>query len=333
MVTLARWISLIPAIGILATLIATAAPQSAGRPVRILSLSFQNQPLETIRDLIDKEAARGVDLVILPETWRGQNDNSMETLDGETINAMAALARKHHTYIVSPIDREDGERRVNSAVLLDRAGKIVFVYDKVFPYWAEFDHKKKVDVGSTVGVYQADFGRVGLAICFDVNFPEVWKSLADQGAEIVVWPSAYSAGTTLQAHALNHHFYIVTSTGTKDCIVYDITGEEMLYQKSKDINITHITLDLDRGIYHQNFNISKRDKLLKDHGDDVEQQQWLDREQWFVLRARRPGVSARELARQYGLEELRDYISRSRRDIDRMRGWSFPEKPVATSTN
>jgi hypothetical protein len=84
-----------------------------------------------------------------------------------------------------------------------------------------------------------------------------------------------------------------------------------------------ITLDLDRGIYHQNFNLAKRDKLLKEHGEDVMQDEWMDREQWFVLSARRPGVSARALAHQYGMEELRDYINRSRREIDQMRGRSF----------
>ena len=52
----------------------------------------------------------------------------------------------------------------------------------------------------------------------------------------------------------------------------------------------------------------------------------MDREAWFVLRARRPGVSAKELARKYGLEELRDYIDRSRQEIDRMRGMPFANR-------
>src|SRR6185503_19257698 len=144
-----------------------------------------------------------------------------------------------------------------------------------------------------------------------------------QGAELVVWPSAYSAGTSLQAHALNHHFYIVTATWTRDCVVYDITGEEVHYSKSQDINVARVTLDLDRGIYHQNFNIDGRDKLLREHGHEVKQDKWLDREQWFVITATKPGVSARGLARQYGMEELRDYLTRSRREIDKMRGWRF----------
>jgi len=116
----------------------------------------------------------------------------------------------------------------------------------VFPYWSEYDLHPPVEPGRQVKVFQTDFGRLGLAICFDVNFPEVWQEMADQGAELVVWPSAYSAGTSLQAHALNHHFYIVTSTLTRDCLVYDVTGEELLYEKSDDLNVSRITLDLDR---------------------------------------------------------------------------------------
>jgi predicted amidohydrolase len=298
---------------------------TAGRPVRVVSLSFSGKGLDEIRGLVDREGARGTDLIALPETWCGQGNP--ETLDGPTITAMAELAAKHRTYVVCPIDRKEGQRRLNSAVLIDRQGKVVCVYDKVFPYWSEYDIKPPVDVGRGAPVHQADFGRVGMAICFDANFGEVWKQLADQGAELVIWPSAYSAGTTLQAQALMNHFYIVTSTWTRDCIVYDITGEEIHYSKDKNINIARVTLDLDRGIYHQNFNIDKRNKLLKEHANQVVQEKWMEREQWFVLKAIRPGMSARGLAKQYGMEELRDYIDRSRREIDRKRGWEFATKP------
>ena len=298
--------------------------QKIGRPVRVVSLSFRDKSLAEISSAVDREGAKGADLIILPETWRGQKD-SPESLDGPTVSAMTTLAKKHGTYIVCPIDRRDGKRRLNTAILIDRAGKIAGVYDKVYPYWSEFDLKSPVEPGQEAKVFQTDFGKLGLAICFDVNFPEVWQQLADQGAELVVWPSAYSAGTSLQAHALNHHFYIVTSTLTRDCLVYDITGEELLYEKSDDLNVSRITLDLDRGIYHQNFNIERRDKLLKEHGGTVKQTKWLDREQWFVLQAIQPGVSARALAKQYGLEELRDYLTRSRREIDQRRGRKFAE--------
>ncbi|MEZ4868273.1 MAG: carbon-nitrogen hydrolase family protein [Caldilineaceae bacterium] len=291
-----------------------------GRPVRISSLSFYDKPLAEIAALVDREGAQGVDLIALPETWNMQYKNQPERLDGPTVSTMAELAARHRTYIVCPLDRQDGDRRVNSAVLIDRLGRVVCSYDKVYPYWSEFDLSPCVQPAlTTPPVYEADFGRIGMAICFDVNFPSVWQTLANQGAELIIWPSAYSAGTSLQAHALNHHYYIVTSTYTKDCVVYDITGQEIHYAKSDEINMSRVTLDLDRGIYHENFNIAKRDRLLAEHGDDVELEQWLAREQWFVLRAKRPGISARHLAREYGLEELRDYLTRSRQAIDQLR--------------
>jgi hypothetical protein len=214
-------------------------------------------------------------------------------------------------------------------VFLDRAGMVACVYDKVFPYWTEYDVQPPVNPGEAVHVHQTDVGRIGFATCFDANFPEVWKGLADKGAEMVVWPSAYSAGRSLQAHAINHHYYIVTCSETPDCIVYDITGERILYEGgSKDVNISRTTLDLDRVIFHENFNLAKRDKLLSERAQDVTQEQWLKLEQWFVLRAARPGVSARELARAYGLEELRHYLDRSRVAIDQRRGWEFAEETV-----
>ena len=290
-----------------------------GRPVRITSISFSCRPLEAIADIVEAEAERGTDLIVLPETWAGQDLNRPETLDGPIITAMSEIARRHATWIVCPLDRLDGNRRFNSAVLIDRDGRSAGIYDKVYPYWGELGLSPLVDIGSETPVFDTDFGKVGIAICFDANFPEMWKGLADNGAEVVVWPSAYSAATTLQAHALIHHFAILTSTQTGDCIVYDIDGSEILYEKSDDVNVSRFTLDLDRGIYHENFNLELRDKLLAERPDDVELEKHRRREQWFILKSKRPGASARALAKQYGLEELRDYVNRSRCQIDGMR--------------
>lgn len=302
--------------------------EKVGRPVRVVSLCFRDQDFGKIIMLVDQEASKGTDIIVLPETWRGQNQP--ETLQGETITTLSKLAKKYKTYILSPIDRTDGKDRYNTAVLIDREGKVVFGYDKVYPYWAEFDLKAGAVSPGANGemVYDTDFGRIGVGICFDSNFPEVWQALRDKGAEVVFWPSAYSAGSQLQAFALMHHYYIVTSTYTRDCQVYDITGERILDEKSGDVTIARTTLDLDRVIFHENFNIKKRDALLKAHGNEVEQEIFLDREQWFVLRAKKPGVSARELSKKFEMEELVDYQDRSRREIDKKRGYDFTKKQV-----
>jgi predicted amidohydrolase len=297
---------------------------TVGRPVRVVSVAFSGKSLDEVVATVDREAAKGADIILLPEVWHGSKP---EPIDGPAVTSMAALARKHGVYIVSPIDRWDGKRRYNSAVLLDRKGKVACVYDKVFPTTLELREKPPRQPGPDPAVYQADFGRVGLAICFDVSYPEVWRRLDDLGAELVLWASAYSAGRSLEAHALNHNFYIVTSTLQGDCTVVDITGEVLLYEKKPGINVSRITLDLDRGIYSTDFNMDKRDKLLREHPDDVLLDRWMPREAWFVLKAKRPGISARALGAQYGLEELRPYLARSRGEADRLRGFVFPARP------
>jgi len=317
---------------------AAASGDKIGRPVRIISIGFtQPDPLsipptpghslEEITGLVDKEGARGTDVIILPECWQ----ESLETLEGPTITTIARLAQKHQTYVVCPIDRKEGERRYNSAVLLDRKGQVASIYNKLYPVWQEEcmiqPPQRPVLPGAGVTVHQADFGRIGLAICFDVNWNALWERMSNLGAELVIWPSAYSAGRSLQAWAISYNYYIVSATWVPDCLVYDIDGERLLHEENNQgngVNISRITLDLDRCIFHQDLNLpEKRDKLLKEHADDVTQEKWMPMEGWFVLKAKRPGVSARELARQYGLEELAHYINRSRCEIDKCRGWEF----------
>ncbi len=291
--------------------------EGTGRPVRITSISFAiGKTLDAVARLIEHEGSRGTDLIVLPETWLGQKTHVPEALDGPTITAVAALASAHNCWIVCPIDRVDGPRRLNSAVLIDRMGSIACVYDKIFPYQQELEVQPPVRRGTGVSVHATDFGVLGMAICFDVNFPEVWQGLAHGGAEVVAWPSEYAGGTTLQAHALMNHYYIVSATQAGQCLVYDITGREMLSERSSDVNVSRIVLDLDRGLYHEDFNLEKLEALLADKRGDVDVELRLPVEKWFVLRALRPGVSARQLAREYGMEELRDYIARNRRELD-----------------
>ncbi|MGI0133876.1 MAG: carbon-nitrogen hydrolase family protein [Candidatus Micrarchaeaceae archaeon] len=303
-----------------------------GRPVRISSIAFRGHlSLDQIVDLVDQEGALGTDLISLPEVCRGQSENGSteETLEGPTITAMARLARKHQSYIVCPIDRKQGNERFNSAVLLDRSGKVVCVYDKMYPVWWNECAKDHVIPGKEVKVHQADFGRVGLAICFDVNWTTLWKQLSNYRAELVIFPSAYSAGRSLQAPAISYNYYIVSCTGWPDCHVYDIDGAQLVHDernRSHDLNVTRVTLDLDRCIFNVDLNTypqDKRRKLLEECGDSVEEEKWDPLEGWFVLKAKRPGISCRDLARQYGLEELRHYINRAQCNIDKYRGWEF----------
>jgi predicted amidohydrolase len=321
-----------------------STPGKIGRPVEVVSVAYKGheRPLDSVVQLVDSEGAKGADIIVLAETWRGldMNGKSEEPLDGPAVTAMSALARKHRTYVVCPIDRRDGAHRRNSTVLIDRQGQVACIYNKVFPWLPEFRRVPPVEPGQKTVVHQTDFGRVGFAVCFDSFFNEVWQELSDQGAELVIYPSDAPGGILLVAQAVNYHYYIVSATHTPDCQVLDITGQELIYKTGLDPLITRVTLDLDRGIYcidsvdANGGGTALRDKLLREHPDDVVQANYIERDGWFVLQARRPGVSARELARSYGLEELRDFIEHCRQICDHRRGWVYAnrlyQKPLAS---
>ena len=285
----------------------------------ILSIAFKRpRPFDEILSLLEANASRDCDLMMLPEFCLGEN--TIIAMDGEEVQKVAAIAKKYGKYIVFPTYRKTANaQRLNSAILFDRGGNIIGAYDKIYPFWMEFDLSPTTTPGSEAFVFDTDFGKIGIAICFDVNFPEIWKQLRQKGAQMVLWPSAYSAGTSLQAHAINYNCYIVTSTLRSDCIVYDINGQEIFYGQSEDIGIYRNEIDLDRCIFHQDFNIELRDRLLDEHADEIEMDCWLPREGWFTLRATKEGVSARALTKEYGMEELYDYKVRSETEINQMR--------------
>jgi predicted amidohydrolase len=300
--------------------------ENIGRKVNIISIGFSATPawqcLSAISKLLGDECKEGVDLIVLPEMCFGM---SILRIDSEAVEKICDIAKQKRTYICLTFFRGgDGNDTYNSSLLIDRDGKIAGVYDKAYPFWSDEHNDPPCIPGKDVPVFCTDFGIIGISNCFDVNFPSVYERLSEQGAELILYPSGYSAGASLQAHAINHNFYIVSSTLIPDCAVYDINGREIHYQKaSGDLNISRLSLDLDRCVFHYDLNIAKRDKLLAEHHGEVEQDSCLEREAWFTLKAIKPGVSVRKLAAEYGLEELGHYKKRKRNELDQLRGFSL----------
>ncbi len=288
------------------------------RPVAIASICGLAAP-DAMLALVRAAAQEQPDLILLPENWQNLPE---EPEDSGTIRTLADIARAHRVYILhaSQLRLNTGEK-VNSALLLDRQGEVAFRYDKAYPYWSEFsdDPARNTLPGRTPQVVDTDFGRLGIAICFDVNFPQVWAAMADAGAELVVWPSAYPAGLQLTAHALNHHYPIVTATAEGCCAVIDLDGQRVLHTDNPQAHVQWVTLDLDRCIFHENFNTDRLHALLAAHDCPIEVENHRTEEQWYIIRSRTPGASARAACQAAGMEELRAYKRRSREAIDAMR--------------
>jgi predicted amidohydrolase len=287
------------------------------RPVRILSLGFRNVPEEQIGDILRGEASYKPDLIILPEAWLG-DDYPMDRCD-EVLQRIAKIAAALKSYLICPLYRLiHADKCRNSAFLLDRQGKIIHIYDKIFPYWTEFSAVPPCESGEDPRIIETDFGRIAVTICFDVNFPAVWKKIEQNGAELVLWPSDYSAGRALQAHAITHHYYIASATRYPDTTVYDISGDEMSYAVNDGVVINKTVIDLDRTIFHENFNLEKCEKLLNKY-PDIKVEKKFPREQWFILASQNERISVKKAAREFEMEDLRTYIHRSGLEINNLR--------------
>ena len=237
-----------------------------------------------------------VDIACLPEEFAG---TIAEPIPGPTTQAVGQLCRKHHMYVVCPIREQAADgKQFNTAVLLDRQGQVAGYYRKVFVFWGEGLNVSE----EGVKVFDTDFGRIAMLTCFDANFDELWQEAERKGAEIVFWPSAYGGGMVLNGYAMIHNYYVVA---VGDGNMIDILGQTIEKVEQPRPGQFIATLDLDRTLIHTNFNEAKVAKLLAEHKDEVEQEQFFPAESWYLLRATKPGVQVRDLCREYQIETLR----------------------------
>ncbi len=191
--------------------------------------------------LVDEMAAEaqqrydaGLDLAVLTEyaVTAGRHGSAADVaLPMEPVlEYFAAKAREHNTYIIVPMVLEedrDRELYTNAALLVNRAGELVGIYRKVYPVAAKGEDV--LEGGLTPGhehpVFETDFGRLGIQICFDMTFDAGWRELAEAGAELVAWPTA--APQTLQPAARAHDqgYYLVSSTPRNNATVWDPLGQ------------------------------------------------------------------------------------------------------------
>ena len=288
-----------------------------GRQVRVATIAIDRdggrdkaqheKKLRLALEHLETAGRQGVDLACLPEEFAG---TVPETIPGPTVEAVAALAKKYRMYVVCPIAEQANDgHQYNTAVLLDRSGRVQGLYREVFVWWGENLHPGP----DGVPVFDTDFGRIAILGCFDTNFDEVWQQAERKGAELVVWAGGYGGGLPLNGYAMLHNYYIV-SAGWGNMI--DILGKNIdPIEKPRDQQFI-ATLDLDRTLVHKDFTKEKVDKLLREHPGEVGEERPLDMENWYLLRSLKPGISARDLCKQYQIETLREYRQRSREKIN-----------------
>ena len=298
------------------------------RKVRITTTSFhsnEGRSPEGNRALaglyIDAAGAERADLVCLPETLlyagvpRAERPKG-EPVFGPTYGLLAERARANRVNVVAGLVERRGDQNENVAVAIDRDGRLIGRYSKIHPTIREC-RDQMITPGCDIGVVNFDFGRVGLAICYDIGWPAVWQALADQGAEVVVWPSAYDGGFPLQAYAWTHFYHVVSSVWGQHSKVIDITGR-VLASTSRWNHLISATIDLEKQVFHIDDQEAKLLEIQTRYGSRVTAVGYSE-ENIFTLESNDPALPLAAIVAEYELENFRDYHARATRvqDADR----------------
>ncbi len=230
----------------------TTAPEP--RVVKVAAIHHRPRNSKSPREnlvqfskLIARAAEQKADIVCLPEgiTLVGTTDNyisASEPVPGPTTDFLGDIARKHHLYIVAGILEKKGDIVYNTAVLIDRNGNLAGKYRKVSLPQEEIDGG--VTPGNSFPVFDTDFGRIGLMVCWDVTFPESARALAQKGAEIIFLPIWGGDVTLTKARAIENQVYVVSSTYDMITAVFDQRGNVMKQATEKNpVIVTEVDLN------------------------------------------------------------------------------------------
>jgi hypothetical protein len=197
-------------------------PAPPPRPVTVATIKFQPRdtgtPAEAVRkyiEVIGKTVRDKTDLILLGETitWagtRGSFADAAEPVPGPTTNRLAEVARARKTYIAAGLVEREGAALFNTAVLIDRVGRVAGRYRKVNLPFVEAEGG--LTPGNDYPVFQTDFGKVGMMICWDSAFVDPARALALQGAEMILAPIWSGNQALIKARALETRVFLVTSS-------------------------------------------------------------------------------------------------------------------------
>src|SRR5690606_38951749 len=165
--------------------------------------------LEVATNLVRDAARAGATLVGLPETfnWMGpeaEREAALEPLEGMTGSRMASLARELKIHLLAGSILESGApggRAYNTSVLYGPGGERLAVYRKLHLFDVEigdgatYRESRNVAPGDALALADTAAGKLGLSICYDLRFPELYRALSAQGAELLAVPAAFTLMT------------------------------------------------------------------------------------------------------------------------------------------
>lgn len=216
--------------------------------VQMDTQSDKEANLKAACNFIDEAVAHGAKFVSFPEVWNvideGQEEPE-EVPGGRTISLMAGKAREHGIWIhcgsIAEVNPE-GDRKYNTTAVLNPKGEMVAKYRKLhtfditLPDGSKAEESARIKPGKEMVVADTEMGGLGLSICYDIRFPELYRWLALHGAEILFTPANFRMATgkdhweaILRARAIENGCYVVASAqyGKKHGTIFSF-GDSMI---------------------------------------------------------------------------------------------------------
>ena len=171
----------------------------------------------------------GADLLLFPEmvSQKGVQD----ALQGEEVmDLLSKLAAQHRMYVAASVyvvDKTDG-KKYNRGVLFDRNGQLTGIYDKIHPYSPEAN-EGGITPGMRTDIFETDFGKVGMVICYDSWFTDVTQLFALQGAEVILFPVAGYYRSLIPARAADNQVrFVISVLGKSNGYgIFDTAGRDV----------------------------------------------------------------------------------------------------------
>jgi predicted amidohydrolase len=200
--------------------------------VQLTSRDDKAVNLERTERLVARAAATGADVVVLPEKWNAIGGVDVlhaaaEPLEGgESVDAMSSWARTHGITLVggSITERREGREKLsNTSCVFDPDGELVAVYRKIHLFDVEvggvvYRESEAEEPGSEPVVARGEDWTIGLTVCYDVRFPELYRILALEGAELVTVPAHFTTPTgkdhwhvLLRARAIENQYFVAAA--------------------------------------------------------------------------------------------------------------------------
>jgi len=199
--------------------------------IQMVSTPDVSENLSTVRRLVADAAGRGATLVALPEYWpiMGMSDadkvaHAEAPGSGPIQECMAQLAREHGIWLVGgtlPMVSPEAGKVLNTTLVYDPSGQPMSRYDKIHLFGfnkgtESYDEARTIVPGETVGVFDAPFGRVGLSVCYDLRFPELYRAMGE--CALIIVPAAFTHTTgrahwevLLRARAIENQCYVLAA--------------------------------------------------------------------------------------------------------------------------